>query len=88
MSSFKQIQVLKQPKPGQNLSENTLYWKDYEVKHVHLAIFLNFPLIFLFACVCLFYQFPTTISEYGGINSIDVSVVKPYYVAASHSSRV
>ena len=32
MSSFKQIQIFKQPKPGQILSDSTLYWKDYEVK--------------------------------------------------------
>ena len=38
MSSFKQIQVLKQTKPGQNLSENTLYWKDYDVKYQHFVI--------------------------------------------------
>ena len=31
MSSFKQIQILKQPKPGQILTDSLLYWKDYEV---------------------------------------------------------
>jgi hypothetical protein len=30
MSSFKQVQVLKQPKPGQILSDSALYWKNYE----------------------------------------------------------
>lgn len=60
MSSFKQVQVFKQPK--QILSESTLYWKDYE--------------------------FPTVINEYGGINHLDITSNKPYYVAATHASRV
>jgi U3 small nucleolar RNA-associated protein 15 len=62
MSSFKQIQIFKQPKPGQILSDSALYWKDYE--------------------------FPTVINEYGGINHICASQVKPFYVAATHASRV
>lgn len=62
MSSFKQTQILKQPKPGQILNESAQYWKDFE--------------------------FPTVINEYGGINQIDVSKVKPNYVVATHASRV
>lgn len=62
MSSFKQIQILKQPKPGQVLTDSASYWKDYE--------------------------FPTVINEYGGINHIDVSPLKPNYVVATHASRV
>ena len=31
MSSFKQTQILKQPKPGQVITEAGLYWKDFEV---------------------------------------------------------
>ncbi len=31
MSSFKQLQILKQPKSGQILTDNNLYWKEYEV---------------------------------------------------------
>jgi hypothetical protein len=38
MSSFKQIQILKQPKPGQILTDSLLYWKDYEV---YINIFIN-----------------------------------------------
>lgn len=30
MSSYKQVQVLKQPKPGQVVTDSSLYWKDYE----------------------------------------------------------
>lgn len=30
MSSYKQVQVLKQPKPGQIVTDSSLYWKDYE----------------------------------------------------------
>jgi hypothetical protein len=63
MSTFKQIQVFKQPpKQTQVLSENTLYWKDYD--------------------------FPTVINEYGGINHLSITLNKPYYVAATHASRV
>lgn len=62
MSAFKQIQVFKQSKPGQILSESNIYWKDFE--------------------------FPTVINEYGGINHINVSQIKPYFVAATHASRV
>lgn len=62
MSSFKQVQALKPTKGAQAVSEQTLYWKDFE--------------------------FPTVINEYGGINHISVSSVKPYYVAATHASRV
>ena len=62
MSQFKQIQVLKTPKPGQVLSDSALYWKNFE--------------------------FPTMINEYGGINHIDVSNLKPNFIAATHASRV
>lgn len=62
MSSFKQIQILKQPKQSQTLTDAVLYWKDY--------------------------QFPTVINEYGGINCIKVTSQKPYYIAATHASRV
>jgi U3 small nucleolar RNA-associated protein 15 len=62
MSQFKQIQILKQPKPGQALSDSALYWKNFD--------------------------FPTIINEYGGINHIDVSPIKPNYIAATHASRV
>ena len=34
------------------------------------------------------FEFPTVINEYGGINNISVSAVKPFYVAATHASRV
>lgn len=33
MSSYKQVQILKQPKPGQDVTESLLYWKDYEVQY-------------------------------------------------------
>lgn len=62
MSSYKQVQVLKQTKSGQAVSDTTLYWKNFE--------------------------FPTVINEYGGINHIHVSPVKPYYIAATHAARV
>lgn len=38
MSSYKQIQVLKQPKPGQVVTDSSLYWKDYEVDYSYKSI--------------------------------------------------
>jgi hypothetical protein len=36
----------------------------------------------------VFFQFPTTVSEYGAVNHIAVSPVNPYYVAVTDTSRV
>lgn len=62
MSTFKQLQMFKSSKPGQAVTESSLYWKEFD--------------------------FPTVINEYGGINNISVSATRPYYVAATHASRV
>ena len=44
MSSYKQVQVIKQPKPGQVVTDSSLYWKDYEVCFGFIPI--NFYLFF------------------------------------------
>lgn len=42
MSTFKQLQILKQPKSGQFVSDNTLYWKEYEVINSFKSNFTHF----------------------------------------------
>lgn len=95
MASFKPTKVQFLPKLGEQVTEDTLYWKNYKVWDCITYVskgtcfdWSSFSVFLYTDSLRSVFQSPVQIKEFGAITKIDFSPLPPHNYAVTASTRV